>query len=89
MILANEAGIELPSARSIYESSVMRAQENCIAWLDPSKGHLIEILCNDATEKVAERLKDILSGTGPATPSAPVATGRFGERVHYARGSGP
>ena len=73
--LASEAGIELPGACSIYESSVTRAQEDCIARLDPSKGHLLEIFCNDATEKAAERFKDILSGTGPAIPNSPTATG--------------
>ena len=74
MIMANEAGIDLPCARTIFESNIIRAEEDCIARLDPSKGHLLEILCNDATEKAAERFKDILSGTGPATPSAPLAT---------------
>ena len=80
--MANEAGINLPFARTIFEESdVTRAQEDCITRLEPSKGHLLEILCNDATEKAAERFKDILSGTGPAMPSAPLAAGRSGDHV--------
>ena len=81
IIMANEAGINLRFARSIFESNITRAQEDCITRLDPSKGHLLEILCNDATEKAAERFKDILSGTGPVMPSAPLATGRSGDHV--------
>ena len=79
--MANEAGISLPCARSIFESNISRAQEDCITRLDPSKGHLLEILCNDAIEKAAERFKDILSGTGPVMPSAPLATGRSGDHA--------
>ena len=58
MRLASEAGVDLPGARPIYESNVIRAQEDCIARLDPRKGHLLEILCSDAVEKAAERFND-------------------------------
>ena len=81
IIMANEAGINLRFARAIFESNVTSAQEDCITRLDPSKGHLLEILCNDAIEKAAERFKDILSGTGPAVPSAPLAAGCSGDHV--------
>ena len=74
--LAAEVGIDLLSARSIT-----RAREDCLTRLDPSKGHFLKILCNDAGEKVAERFKDILSGTGPAYASTPVATGRSEDSV--------
>ena len=81
IIMANEARINLPSARSIFESNVTRSQEDCITRLDPNTGHLLEILCNDAIEKAAERFKDMLSGTEPAVPSAPLAAGRSGDHV--------
>ena len=81
IILANEAGINLPSARSIFESNVTRAQEDCITRLDPNQGHLLGILCNDATETAAERFNDILSGTEPALPDTPHAIGRSGDYV--------
>jgi hypothetical protein len=60
--LANEAGINLPSAQHIYESNVLRAREDCIARLDPGKGRLLVLMCDDAIEKAADRFKDILSG---------------------------
>ena len=66
MRFGSEAGIDLPGARPVYESNVIRAQEDCIARLDPSKEHLLEILCSDAAEKAAERFNGILSGIGPA-----------------------
>ena len=79
--LASDTGIKLPSACSICESNVTRAQKDFITRLDPRKGHLLEIFCNDAAEKAAERFNDILSGTGPAAPNSPVATGRSGDHV--------
>ena len=79
IIMANEARINLPSARSIFESNVIHAQEECITRLDPNKGHLLGILCTDANEKAVERFKDILSGAKPALPNAPPATGRSGD----------
>ena len=63
--LANEAGINLPSAQHIFESDVMRAREDCIARLDPDKARLLVLICDDATEKATDRFKDILSGVKP------------------------
>ena len=42
--LANEAGINLPSAQHIYESNVLRAREDCIARLDQGKGRLLVLM---------------------------------------------
>ena len=79
--LASEAGIDLRGAAAIYDSSVMRAHEECLVRLDPRKGHLLEILCSDASEKAAERFNDILAGVQPNLPETPAATGRSGDRA--------
>ena len=76
IILASEVGINLPLAQPIYESKVTGAREDCITRLDPSKGQLLVVLCNDAIEKAADRFKDILSGTESVLPDMSQATGR-------------
>ena len=79
--LASEAGIDLPGAAAIYDSSAKRPPKDCLVPLDPSKGHLLEILCSDAAEKAAERFNDILAGVQPNLPETPAVTGRSGDRV--------
>ena len=72
--LANEAGINLPAAQHTYESNVLRAREDCIARLDPGKGRLLVLICDDATENATDRFKDILSGAESMSHHSPHAS---------------
>ena len=55
--LASEAGIDLPGAAAIYDSNAKRPPKDCLVPLDPRTGHLLEILCSDASEQSCRTLQ--------------------------------
>ena len=67
--LAREAGVDLPGAMLTCDTNITRAQEDCLAPLDPAKAPLLEILCSNAADTSVERFNDILAGVRPNPPN--------------------
>ena len=51
-----------------YDTNITRAQEDCLARLDPAKAPLLEILCSNAADTSVERFNAILAGVRHKVP---------------------
>ena len=60
--LAAEAGVDLPTALAVFDSSIVRAIEECCARLDVEQARCIPLFCSDAADLADDNFQKILAG---------------------------
>ena len=79
--LAAEAGVLLPTALTVFDSTIVRATEECCTRLDNEKARCIALFCNDAADLADDNFQKILAGSEQPHQSRPHANDSLSDPV--------